>query len=134
MTTKAMRDGTMGETAIVGALLPHFPMAERRAKQGFRDRGDIGGIAPGFVLEAKHAPKRYEIAEWLKEADREAINDRAELAAVWFKIKGSRDPMEWPVMMRGRFFVPMLVEWAARRVHPTVPQIPGQLSILGEDD
>lgn len=129
MTTKAMRDGTMGETAIVNTLKEPFPMAERRAKQGFRDRGDIGGVAPGLVIESKHAPKRYEIAEWLKEADREAMNDNAELAVVWFKIKGKTDPMDWPVMMRGRFFVPLLTEWAARRVHPTLAG-PGQLQLF----
>lgn len=139
MTTKSVSDGTKGEVAIVQALRPYFPLVERRAKQGFRDRGDIGGIARGFVLESKHAPKRYEIAEWLKEADREGANDHADLAVVWFKLRGTTDPMEWPVMMRGRIFLPLLVDWVARREeavraakdnHPATRQIPGQLKLI----
>jgi hypothetical protein len=110
-----MRDGTKGEVAIVSALRPYYPMAERRAKEGYRDRGDIGGVAPHVVIEAKHCPKSYRISEWLKEADREGINDRADLACVWFKLKGTADPLDWPVMMRGRFFIPLLQLWTAGR-------------------
>jgi hypothetical protein len=108
MTNRAQQDGTKGESAVVLRLLPYFPMAERRAKQGVKDRGDVGGICPHVVIEVKHAPKRYEISEWLKEADREGVNDSAELVVVWFKIKGTTDPLDWPVMMRGRQFLPLL--------------------------
>jgi hypothetical protein len=113
--TRAMQDGTKGEVAVVETLKPFHPLVGRRAKEGWRDRGDIGGIAPHLVIEVKHAPKRYEISEWLKEADREAVNDSAELAVVWFKIKGTTNPLDWPVMMRGRFFVPVLQLWTASR-------------------
>jgi hypothetical protein len=116
VSNSATRDGTRGETAIVNALLPHYAMAERRAKQGVKDRGDIGGIAPKLVIEAKHAPKRYEISEWLKEADQEGINDQADLAVVWFKIKGTADPLRWPVMMRGAYFIPLLRLWTDSRL------------------
>lgn len=115
MTNKAGADGTKGEVAVVKALLPSYPMAERRAKQGFRDRGDIGGVAPQLVIEVKHAPKSQNITGWLKEADREALNDGAELAVVWFKIPGTTDAMDWPVMMRGRYFIPLLNLWTATR-------------------
>jgi hypothetical protein len=108
MTNKALAAGTKGENAVVSALLDTFPMAERRAKQGNKDRGDVGGVCPQLVIEVKHAPKRYEISEWLKEADREADNDSAELAVVWFKIRGTTDALDWPVMMRGRYFLPLL--------------------------
>ena len=108
MVNRAGVKGALGETAVVSALLPHFPMAERRAKQGSKDRGDIGGVCARVVIEVKHAPKRYEISEWLKEADREGINDSAELSVVWFKIKGTTNPLDWPVMMRGRLFLPLL--------------------------
>jgi hypothetical protein len=107
--------GTQGENAIVEALLPAYPMAERRAKQGIRDRGDIGGVFPGIVIESKAQPKRYQISEWLKEADREGENDRASLAVVWFKLKGSTSALDWPVMMRGRFFIPLLQRWTDGR-------------------
>jgi hypothetical protein len=110
--TASGRKGTRGESAVVDTLLPHWPMAERRAKQGSKDRGDVGGIMPGLVIEVKAAPARYQIAEWLKEADVEGANDGASLTVVWFKLKGKASPLDWPVMMRGRYFVPMLQRWA----------------------
>jgi hypothetical protein len=113
--SKAGQDGTKGEVAIVSALKPYYPMVERRGKEGWKDRGDIGGVAPHLVIEAKHCPKRYEISEWLKETDREGENDRAELAVVWFKLKGTTSALDWPVMMRGHFFIPLLQLWTASR-------------------
>jgi hypothetical protein len=107
----SQRKGTDGERRVVEALLPHWPMAERRAKQGTKDRGDIGGVAPGLVIEVKAQPKDYRIGEWLKECDAEAVNDNADLAVVWFKLRGKGDPLDWPVMMRGRFFIPVLRHW-----------------------
>ena len=111
MSNRPLADGTRGEVAIVKTLLPYFPLAERRAKQGFRDRGDIGGIAPGIVIESKHCPKSYDISGWLREVDREVLNDNANLGVCWFKLKGTTNPLDWPVMMRGRFFVPILRKW-----------------------
>lgn len=115
MTNAAVRNGTKGERLVVETLTPYWPMAERRAKQGNKDRGDVGGVAPNLVIEVKHAPKRFEISEWLKETDREAANDNADLAVCWFKLPGTNDPMQWPVMMRGAFFVPLLQVWTANR-------------------
>lgn len=112
MTNGSMAKGTSAESAVVRCLAPLWPMAERRAKQGAKDRGDVGGVIPHLVIEVKARPKRYEIAEWLKEADIEGLNDNAELAVVWFKLKGKTDPLDWPVMMRGRFFVPLLQKWS----------------------
>jgi hypothetical protein len=105
------RKGADGENAVVRTLLPIYPMAERRAKQGSKDRGDIGGVAPGVVIEVKARPSRFCPSEWLTEADVEAANDRANLAVVWFKLKGKGNPLDWPVMMRGRYFLPMLQLW-----------------------
>jgi len=107
----------MGETAVVSCLRPLYPLAERRAKQGVKDRGDIGGICPQLVIEVKHCPKRFEISEWLKEADREGVNDAALLTCVWFKLRGTTDAMDWPVMMRGRYFVELLKLWTGN--YPT---------------
>jgi hypothetical protein len=115
VVNKAQADGTKGEVAVVKVLLPSYPMAERRAKQGYRDRGDIGGVAPRLVIEVKHAPKSQNITGWLKEADREALNDGAELAVVWFKIPGTTSALDWPVMMRGSYFLPLLNLWVANR-------------------
>ena len=87
-------------------------MAERRAKQGAKDTGDVGGIHPSVVIEVK-AHGTYDIPGWLREADVEGGNARAKLAVVWFKLKGKTDPLEWPVMMRGRLFIPLLERWTA---------------------
>jgi hypothetical protein len=111
LVNRPLADGTRGEVAIVRTLKPFYPMAERRGKEGFRDRGDIGGIAPGLVIESKHCPRSYAIAEWLKECDREMSNDNADVGVVWFKLKGSTNPLDWPVMMRGRVFIPLLRKW-----------------------
>jgi hypothetical protein len=113
--TASGRKGTEGENAVVRALLPTYPMADRRVKHGLRDRGDISGIAPGVVIEVKAAPKDYRIGTWLNEADIEGANDNASLAVVWFKLKGKGNAMDWPVMMRGRYFVPLLRQWTEAR-------------------
>ena len=106
--------GRDGENLIVGALRDAgYPNAERRRQGGIHDRGDIAGVSKGVVIEAKAAPARYEISEWLKECDKEVANDQADLGVVWFKLRGTRDPLAWPVMMRGRFFVPLLRKWTA---------------------
>jgi hypothetical protein len=117
MVNRPLADGTKGEVAIVNTLRPLYPMAERRAKEGFKDRGDIGGIAPGIVIESKHCPRSYAIAEWLKECDREMHNDNAKVGVVWFKLKGKSNPLDWPVMMRGRVFVPLLQTWTNSNGH-----------------
>jgi hypothetical protein len=103
--------GTAAETAVVRALRLMWPMAERRAKTGSQDRGDIGGVVPGLVVEVKNCA-RLEIAEWLKEVDAETDNAGADLGVCWFKLRGYADPLDWPVMMRGRFFIPLLERWA----------------------
>jgi hypothetical protein len=112
MTNRPADKGRDGENRIVTVLRDGgFPNAERRRLGGIYDRGDIAGVSTGVVIEAKAAPKRYEIAEWLKECDKEVANDNARLGIVWFKLRGSQDPLQWPVMMRGHFFLPLLRRW-----------------------
>jgi hypothetical protein len=107
--------GRDGENLIVEVLRSAgYPNAERRRQGGAYDRGDIAGV-PDVVIEAKAAPARYEISEWLKECDKETANDDAHLGVVWFKLRGSRDPLQWPVMMRGRLFLPLLERWTDAR-------------------
>jgi hypothetical protein len=66
-----------------------------------------------LVVEAK-AAKRVELAQWLKETDAEVVNANAEIGVCWFKLRGSTDPLHWPVVMRGRFFLPLLQAWCER--------------------
>ena len=110
--SRAGDKGRDGENRICQALITAgYPQAERRRTNGVNDRGDICGVHPGLVIEAKAAPARYEIAEWLKETDVEVANAKAELGVCWFKLRGTQDPLRWPVMMRGSFFLPMLARW-----------------------
>jgi hypothetical protein len=63
---------------------------ERRAKNGKNDRGDIAGFyirGRRTVIECKCC-KRAELAEWLKEAERERGNDDAEFGLVVHKRRG----------------------------------------------
>jgi hypothetical protein len=132
VANRSGRNGTLGETAVVRCLRRLYPMAERRAKQGTKDRGDICGICPHLVIEVKHCPKRYEISQWLKECDVECINDSAELGVVWFKLKGTTDPLDWPVMMRGSYFLKLLALWTNAHLEMTSPIDDGseQLSLF----
>lgn len=63
---------------------------ERRVKNGAKDRGDIAGVlmhGKRTVVECKNH-RRYELAEWIKEAEVERGNDDAEYAFVVVKRPG----------------------------------------------
>lgn len=78
--------GTRFETRLVNYLLTKgFPYAERRARNGKKDRGDLSGI-PGICVEAK-AVKRIALAEWMDEAVTEQENAGAQLTYVIFPRK-----------------------------------------------
>lgn len=103
----AKRKGTAAESAVVSYLNSRdWPYAERRTLAGKDDRGDITGI-PGVVIEVKsHAT--MDLAGWLKEAERERLNDRANLGVVWHKKRGTTNPGEWYVTMSGETFAELL--------------------------
>lgn len=63
---------------------------ERRARNGSKDRGDIGGVrfrGQRVVLECKNTA-RMELPQWLREAEIEAGNDDAKHFAVVHKRRG----------------------------------------------
>lgn len=67
----AKQAGTRWESAIVDYLASRgWRHAERRAKTGALDKGDITGV-PGVVIEAKDVAK-ISLAEFLREAQVEA--------------------------------------------------------------
>lgn len=99
--------GTRFETALVDYLRPRgAPHAERRARSGAKDKGDLAGI-PGLVVEAKNAA-RMELAAWIAEAETERANAEAELGVVWAKRKGKGSPRDGYVVMTGAQFVHLL--------------------------
>jgi hypothetical protein len=105
----AKQRGTAWESAVVAFLRERgWPNAERRALNGRADRGDIAGVI-GVVVEAKNA-RTVDLAGWLREAQAEALNDRARHGVVWFKRRGKASAGDGYVLMDGETFVALLVE------------------------
>lgn len=79
---------------------------ERRARNGAKDRGDIGGVrAHGqrVVIEAKNCTKQA-LPQWINEAHVEAGNDDALVGVVVAKRHGVGDPArQWVHMELGDF-------------------------------
>jgi Holliday junction resolvase len=86
----AKQKGTVAETALVKFLQGNgFPNAERRALGGGsfgEDLGDITGT-PCLAWEVKNA-KTYKIPAWLKEAQVEALNAKADFGILAVKPVG----------------------------------------------
>lgn len=105
----AKQAGTRWESAIVDYLASRgWRHAERRAKTGAHDKGDITGI-PGVVIEAKDVAK-ITLAEFLREAQVEAENAGALVGAAWIKRRGKASPGEAYVVMDGATFTHLLRE------------------------
>lgn len=99
--------GTRAETAVANYLRNRgFPHAERRARTGSKDQGDISGLLGG-VIEVKDCA-RLELASWLAEATTEQANAGAWWSAVWHKRKGSSSPASWYVTLTGETFAALL--------------------------
>lgn len=103
--------GRDAENAIVELLRASgWPLAERRRLTGTLDRGDITGV-PDVVLESKSGAA-IKLAEWLKETEKERVNDRATYGALIIKLKGvgATRCAEWPVMLPLGQFLRLLRE------------------------
>lgn len=73
MANRSKARGTAFETDLIRYLQSHgFPEAERRALAGVLDKGDVAGV-PGVVIECKNH-REMDLAGWMDEAQREAIN------------------------------------------------------------
>lgn len=89
--------GTRFETAVVEYLKVHgYPDAERRAKSGRRDKGDLAGV-PTWACELKDRG-RIDLAGWTAEAQREAGNAGADWWAVIAKRRGKNVAAAYVVM------------------------------------
>lgn len=84
--SKARQKGTTFESALVNYLREHgHPFAERRAMAGTLDKGDLTGLGPRYVIEAK-AAKRIELGPWLKETETERVNAKADYGFLVVKL------------------------------------------------
>ena len=86
--SKSKQKGTSAETAFVKAecVTEVFPHVERRSLAGVNDMGDVSG-ALGLVFEVKNH-KQYKFPEWVKEAEVERINAKADYGIVIAKPNG----------------------------------------------
>lgn len=99
--------GTAWETGIVGYLRDRgWPHAERRARTGAHDQGDITGVV-GVCIEAKNTA-RIEPAAFLDQALTEAHNAGADIGAAWIKRRGKASPEHGYVLMDGATFTRLL--------------------------
>jgi hypothetical protein len=108
MVNNPKRKGTIGESAIVKALIEAgWPHAERRALHGSTDKGDITLGVPGVMIEGKNCITT-EIPAWLREVAAQTANANAEIGVVWHKIRGKADARDWAVTMSGAQFIAIL--------------------------
>ncbi|WP_280509913.1 hypothetical protein [Nocardia farcinica] len=105
--------GTKHETAVAGYLAAHVDdRIERRAKNGAKDRGDIGGVrATGggrVVIECKDYGGQIKAGPWLAEAETERGHDDAIAGVVVAKRRGVTDPGAQIVLMTVRDLIALL--------------------------
>lgn len=102
--TRSKAKGTAFETFILPVFRLYYPDAERRVLSGIHDKGDL--LLPGerrFVVEAKHHAA-LDLAGWMKEAKREALNAGVPYAVVVHKRVGHGKPEDqWVTTTLGDF-------------------------------
>jgi len=91
MTAYHRAKGSSFERLIADYLKANgFPFADRRVKNGAKDRGDVGGVhvhgAP-VVFEAKNTT-RTSLGTWAAEAEQERVNDDALAGVIVHKRHG----------------------------------------------
>ena len=102
MVNRAKAKGTLWEVQLRDHFRQTWDTAERLPTEGSKDRGDIGGIP--FVVEAKNV-RKFSLAEWLDELDKEMTNANKQWGFV--AIKRTRKPV-------GEGYALMPIEQATR--------------------
>jgi hypothetical protein len=106
----ARAKGTRFESAIVDYLRGvGFRWADRVPMSGAKDRGDVTIGPGGPAIESKNQ-NRLSWAEWLDEANIEALNAGAPFGVVWAKRRGKGSPADGYVLMDGTSFAHLLHE------------------------
>lgn len=108
--------GTSFETLMTGYLRTQLndDRIERRARNGSKDRGDIGGVrclgGGRVVLECKDRAGKYAgyLGQWLLETHKERNNDDAIVGIVLAKRLGTRVPGEQYVIMTAADLVALI--------------------------
>jgi Holliday junction resolvase len=107
VTNRSRDKGTRFESAVVEYLQQSgWPHAERRARRGTRDAGDVAGVA-GVCIEVK-AEKRIALSEYANETLVEQANAGAAVGAAWIKRPRKSSPADAYVLLTGGQFVQLL--------------------------
>ena len=100
--SSAKAAGAHMETITVAYLAQHIDDSiERRVTNGAKDRGDVSGLrAHGkrVVVEVKNR-RDWTPGTWLREAEKERVNDNALAGVVVAKRHGIADPAQQIVLM-----------------------------------
>lgn len=96
MSNKSKAKGSAWEVRLVEFLRALHPRAERRVVRGRLDAGDVSGI-DGWVIEAKNC-KTADLAAWIDEAEREALNAGVARFAVVFPRRSHRTAKAYAVI------------------------------------
>jgi len=115
-------------------------LIDRRVKTGVRDRGDIGNFhihGHALTIECKNL-KSYDLAEAIREAEKESVNDASLAGIAVVKRRGKRQPGDQYVVMTASVFLTLLKAAMDPHWHPTDEEIhgkwcPGDQSRLGTD-
>jgi Holliday junction resolvase len=95
MSAYHRQKGSSFERMVADFFKAHgFPFADRRVKQGSKDRGDIGGVhahGQSVVFEAKNTA-RISLGTWAAEAEQERLNDEALAGVIVHKRHGKGKP------------------------------------------
>lgn len=111
MGAASRRKGARGEVAVVHYLNDHgFPHAERRLSGATGDIGDITGIGPGIVIDAKNTPKSFTPSKFVDQVDAEKDNANAEHGVAFVKRKGETDVGDWYALTTVDDYVRLLRE------------------------
>ena len=105
----AKKAGAKFERDIADTLAKYIDdRIDRRVKTGAKDKGDIANLRTAWndpiTVECKNTA-RLNIGGWLKEVERERINDDAYIGVVIHKRHGIADPLEQCVTMTLRNFI-----------------------------
>ncbi len=84
--------GTAAESAVVRAITPYFPRAERRQLRGVLDAGDITGT-PGVAWSVKGGRAAEnasdgDVEAWLERLEAMRVNAKADVGVLVMKRKG----------------------------------------------
>ena len=90
--------GTKWTSDVVNFLIPNgFPLAERRAQFGSKDRADVTGIGPDWAMECKDEA-RISLAAYMAETEAERINAGAKYGVAVVKRRGKNVRHAYAVM------------------------------------